>query len=157
MEKEGGVCAISAASNRMFPSSASSGDQIRFHKIFSLTLDLNVGMKTLLAKQACDTQFGTRPLKRIHHVTHVAELLLIREPERRFYRECRLAGFDETVYDESSGEEQVFDVGQLRLRFGGRSFSPGWKPRLDGRQDALRYNSRRSSPIFQADTQAGLG
>jgi hypothetical protein len=48
---------------------------------------------------------------------NVAELLLIREPERRFYRECRLAGFDVVVYDESSGEEQVFDVGQLRLRF----------------------------------------
>jgi hypothetical protein len=49
--------------------------------------------------------------------SNVAELLLIREPERRFYRECRLAGFDVTVYDESSGGEQVFDVGQLRLRF----------------------------------------
>src|SRR5207244_3727577 len=47
----------------------------------------------------------------------VAELLLIREPERRFYRECRMAGFDVSVYDESSGEDQVFDVGQLRLRF----------------------------------------
>jgi hypothetical protein len=49
--------------------------------------------------------------------SNVAELLLIREPERRFYRECRIAGFDVAVYDESSGEEQVFDVGQLRLRF----------------------------------------
>jgi hypothetical protein len=49
--------------------------------------------------------------------SNVAELLLIREPERRFYRECRLAGFDVAVYDESSGGEQVFDVGQLRLRF----------------------------------------
>lgn len=64
LEEAGGVCAISDASNRMFPSSASSGNQIGFHKIFSLTLDLNVGMKTLLAKQACDTQFGTCPLKR---------------------------------------------------------------------------------------------
>jgi hypothetical protein len=47
----------------------------------------------------------------------VAELLLIREPERRFYRECRLAGLDVTVYDESSGDEQVYDISQLRLRF----------------------------------------
>jgi hypothetical protein len=49
--------------------------------------------------------------------TNVAELLLIREPESRFYRECRLAGFDVAVYDESGTDEQVFDVGQLRLRF----------------------------------------
>jgi len=49
--------------------------------------------------------------------SNVDELLLIREPERRFYRECQLAGFDVAVYDESSGGEQVFDVGQLRLRF----------------------------------------
>ena len=49
--------------------------------------------------------------------SNVAELLLIREPERRFYRECRLAGLDVAIYDESIGEEQVFDVGQLRLRF----------------------------------------
>jgi hypothetical protein len=44
-------------------------------------------------------------------------LLLIREPERRFYRECRNAGFTVAVHDESSGTGQVFDVGQLRLRF----------------------------------------
>jgi hypothetical protein len=49
--------------------------------------------------------------------SNAAELLLIREPERRFYRECRLAGFGVAVYDESSNGEQVFDVGQLRLRF----------------------------------------
>jgi hypothetical protein len=49
--------------------------------------------------------------------SNVAELSLIGEPERRFYRECRLAGFAVAVYDESSGGEQVFDVGQLRLRF----------------------------------------
>ena len=48
---------------------------------------------------------------------NVAELLLIREPERRFYRECRNAGFTVAVHDESSGTGQVFDVGQLRLRF----------------------------------------
>ena len=48
---------------------------------------------------------------------NVAELLLIREPERRFYRECRNAGFDVAVHDESTGGEQVFDIGQLRLRF----------------------------------------
>jgi hypothetical protein len=29
----------------------------------------------------------------------------------------RSAGFDVTIYDEPSGEEQVFDIGQLRLRF----------------------------------------
>jgi hypothetical protein len=59
--------------------------------------------------------FTTRlPFK---EASNVAELLLIREPGRRFYRECRLAEFDVAVYDESSGEEQVFDVGQLRLRF----------------------------------------
>ena len=49
--------------------------------------------------------------------SNVAELVLIREPERRFYRECRLAGFGVAVYDESTGAEQVYDVGQLRLRF----------------------------------------
>ena len=49
--------------------------------------------------------------------SNVPELLLIREPERRFYRECRLAGFEVAVFDESSGGEQVFDIGQLRLRF----------------------------------------
>lgn len=48
---------------------------------------------------------------------NVAELLLIREPERRFYRECRDAGFEVAVHDESISSEQVFDVGQLRLRF----------------------------------------
>lgn len=48
---------------------------------------------------------------------NVAELLLIREPERRFYRECRNAGFTVAVHDESGGTGQVFDVGQLRLRF----------------------------------------
>lgn len=47
----------------------------------------------------------------------VAELLLIREPERRFYRECRLAGYEVMVFDESIGGEQVFDIGQLRVRF----------------------------------------
>jgi hypothetical protein len=49
--------------------------------------------------------------------SNVAGLLLIREPERRFYRECVLAGFHVSVYDESIGDEQVFDIGQLRLRF----------------------------------------
>ena len=48
---------------------------------------------------------------------NVSELLLIREPERRFYRECRNRGFDVAVHDESIGSEQVFDVAQLRLRF----------------------------------------
>jgi hypothetical protein len=41
---------------------------------------------------------------------------LIREPERRFYRECRNAGLEVAVHDESIGSGQVFDVGQLRLR-----------------------------------------
>lgn len=49
--------------------------------------------------------------------TTVAELLLIREPERRFFRECRQAGLEVSAYDESSGDDQVFDIGQLRLRF----------------------------------------
>ncbi len=49
--------------------------------------------------------------------SNVPELLLIREPERRFYRECRLAEFEVAVFDDSSGGEQVFDIGQLRLRF----------------------------------------
>ena len=48
---------------------------------------------------------------------NVAELLLIREPERRFYRECRNAGFEVAVHDEFIGSEQVFEVGQLKLRF----------------------------------------
>ena len=48
---------------------------------------------------------------------NVAELLLIREPEYRFYRECRLAGLDVAVYDESRGDDQVFDISQLNLRF----------------------------------------
>jgi len=52
-----------------------------------------------------------------NEASNVAELLLIREPERRFYRECRLAGFEVVVFDESIGGEQVFDIGQLRLRF----------------------------------------
>jgi hypothetical protein len=64
--------------------------------------------------------------------SNLAELLLIREPERRFYRECRLAGFDVAVYDESIGSGQVFDIGQLRLRF---SVSKGVGPVLSVRFD----------------------
>ena len=52
-----------------------------------------------------------------NEASNVSELLLIREPERRFYQECRNAGFQVAVYDESSGSDQVFDIGQLRLRF----------------------------------------
>ena len=52
-----------------------------------------------------------------NEASNVSELLLIREPERRFYRECRNAGFEVAVHDESIGSEQVFDIGQLRLRF----------------------------------------
>jgi len=52
-----------------------------------------------------------------NEAANVAELLLIREPERRFYSECRNAGFDVAVHDECIGSEQVFDIGQLRLRF----------------------------------------
>ena len=71
--------------------------------------------------------------------SNVAELLLIREPERRFYRECRLAGFDVAVYDESSGGEQVFDIGQLRLRF---SVTKQGGPTINVRFDPLtaRFN-----------------
>jgi hypothetical protein len=43
-----------------------------------------------------------------------AELLLIREPERRFYRECRLAGFAVAVYDESNGGERWKKVGRMK-------------------------------------------
>jgi hypothetical protein len=48
---------------------------------------------------------------------NVAELLLVREPERRFYHECRNEGFEVEVFDELGGREQVFDIDQLRLRF----------------------------------------
>jgi uncharacterized protein len=47
----------------------------------------------------------------------LADLLLIREPERRFRRECESEGISVQVYDESVSNAQVFDVGQLRLRF----------------------------------------
>ncbi len=49
--------------------------------------------------------------------TDMADLLLIREPERRFRRECEAEGLTVQVYDESAASTQVFDVGQLRLRF----------------------------------------
>lgn len=49
--------------------------------------------------------------------TDLADLLLIREPERRFRRDCEGDGFTVQVYDESASSTQVFDVGQLRLRF----------------------------------------
>jgi len=48
--------------------------------------------------------------------TDVADLILIREPERRLRRECEDEGFAVQVYDESVSSAQVFDVGQLRLR-----------------------------------------
>jgi hypothetical protein len=47
----------------------------------------------------------------------LADLLLIREPERRFRRECEAEKLTVQVYDESASSAQVFDVGQLRLRF----------------------------------------
>jgi hypothetical protein len=53
----------------------------------------------------------------LNEASSVSELLLIREPERRFYRECLNAGFRVAVYDESIGGDQVFDIGQLKLRF----------------------------------------
>ena len=86
--------------------------------------------------------------------SNVAELLLIREPERRFYRECRLAGFDVAVYDESSGGEQVFDVGQLRLRFsvtkqGGSAinmrFDP-WTARFSGHRSEFTWSELMFRP-----------
>jgi hypothetical protein len=52
-----------------------------------------------------------------NEASDVSELLLIREPERRFYQECRNAGFQVAVHEESAGRDQVFDIGQLRLRF----------------------------------------
>lgn len=56
----------------------------------------------------------------------MADLLLIREPERRFRRECEAEGFAVQVYDESASSTQVFDVGQLRLRF--KVGVLGWEP-----------------------------
>lgn len=63
----------------------------------------------------------------------LADLLLIREPERRFRRECEVEGFTIQVYDESASATQVFDVGQLRLRFkvsvsGSESFNVRFDP-----------------------------
>ena len=75
--------------------------------------------------------------------SNVAEHLLIREPERRFHRECRLAACDVAVYDESSGGEQVFDIGQLRLRF---SVSKQGGPAINGRFDL--WTARFSGPGF---------
>jgi hypothetical protein len=63
---------------------------------------------------------------------NVSELLLIREPERRFYQECRLAGFEVSVFNEALGTEQVFDIDQLRLRF---SVSTGGGPPSNVRFD----------------------
>ena len=47
----------------------------------------------------------------------VSDLLLIREPERRFRRECEVAGLAVQAYDESPTGPQLFDIAQLRLRF----------------------------------------
>jgi hypothetical protein len=63
------------------------------------------------------TRFAFTTRLAFKEASNVAELLLIREPERRFYHECRLAGLDVAVYDESRGGEQVFDIEQLQLRF----------------------------------------
>lgn len=65
--------------------------------------------------------------------TDLADLLLIREPERRFRRECEAEALTVHVYDESASGIQVFDVGQLRLRFrvnssGGESLNVRFDP-----------------------------
>jgi hypothetical protein len=52
-----------------------------------------------------------------NEASNVSELLLIREPERRFCQECRNAGFQVAIYDESNGSDQVFNIGQLRFRY----------------------------------------
>jgi predicted component of viral defense system (DUF524 family) len=46
----------------------------------------------------------------------VADLLLVREPERRLADELRSAGASVRVYDETSTESSPFDVASLRLR-----------------------------------------
>ncbi|CAN5903818.1 hypothetical protein BH11VER1_BH11VER1_42210 [soil metagenome] len=62
-------------------------------------------------------QFAFTTRLAFNEAENVAELLLIREPERRFYRECRNAGLQVSVHDESIGSAQVYDIGSLRLRF----------------------------------------
>jgi len=77
--------------------------------------------------------------------SNVAELLRIREPERRFYRECRLTGFGVAVYDESSGGERVFDVGLLGLRF---SVTKQGGPTVNSeriREPGIRWKRRQKS------------
>jgi hypothetical protein len=74
-------------------------------------------LMTPLAYTGQPPRFAFTTRLAFNEASNVAELLLIREPERRFYRECRLAGCEVAVFDESIGAEQVFDIGQLRLRF----------------------------------------
>ena len=71
----------------------------------------------------------------------LADLLLIREPERRFRRECEAEGLAVQVYDESASSTQVFDVGQLRLRF--KVTAPGVEP-LNVRFDPVAMKFRWS-------------
>ena len=102
-----------------------------------------------------------------NEASNVSELLLIREPERRFYQECRNAGFEVAVHDESMGSEQVFDIGQLLLRFsvakdGGAAIQvrfdpwsatfkgPGWSftwtELMFRSEECLRHLSRAGDP-----------
>jgi hypothetical protein len=69
----------------------------------------------------------------------LSDLLLIREPERRFRRECEAERIVVQVYDESSSNTQVFDVGQLRLRF--KVSVPGREP-LNVRFDPVAMEFR---------------
>ena len=71
--------------------------------------------------------------------TDLSDLLLIREPERRFRRECEAEELTVQVYDESASSAQVFDVGQLRLRF--KVSAPGGEP-LNVRFDPVAMEFR---------------
>jgi len=80
-------------------------------------LVLTEAVSPLLSYTGPPPRFAFTTRLAFKEASNLAELLIIREPERRFYRECRLRGFDVAVYDELSGTGQVFDIGQLRLRF----------------------------------------
>jgi hypothetical protein len=96
------------------PSSRGSGDHDHF-VWFQLEDPRLVSPLRKYVKPMPKFAFTTRLA--FNEASNVSELLLIREPERRFYQECRNAGFEVAVHDESMGSEQVFDIGQLLLRF----------------------------------------
>lgn len=102
-------------------------------------------VKPVLSYTGHPPRFAFTTRLAFREASNLAELLLIREPERRFYRECRLAGFDVAVYDESIGIGQVFDIGQLRLRF---SVSKGVGPVLSVRFDPWTAEFKSSGFSF---------